>query len=67
MAPTLSTIKVNNEIIEIQKLYEIESKNLKPNIAKTNAINRIRNLQNDYRQKMSAYYTGEPVSINDFH
>ena len=59
--------KVNNEIIEIQKLYEIESKNLKPNIAKTNAINRIRNLQNDYRQKMSAYYTGEPVSINDFH
>lgn len=58
---------MNNEIIEIQKLYEFESKNLKPNIAKTNAINRIRNLQNDYRQKMSAYYTGEPVSINIFH
>lgn len=59
--------RVKKDIEEIQELYKIESGNLKPNIAKTNAINRIRNLQNDYRQKMSAYYTGEPASINDFH
>jgi len=48
-------------------MYEFEKKNIKPDVAKANAINRIRNLQNDFRQKMSAYYTGEPVSINNFH
>lgn len=49
-------------------MYEIEvNNNIKPDIAKANAINRIRNLQNDFRQKMSAYYTGEPVSINNLH
>ncbi len=48
-------------------MYEFEKNNIKPDIAKANAINRIRNLQNDFRQKMSAYYTGEPASINNFH
>ena len=58
---------MRDEITEIHELYKIESKTIKPDIAKANAINRIRNLQNNYRQKMSAYYTGEPVSINKFH
>ena len=58
---------IRKEITVIYELYTIESKTIKPDIAKANAINSIRNLQNDFRQKMSAYYTGEPVSINKFH
>lgn len=58
---------IRKKITDIHNLYTIESKTIKPDIAKANAINRIRNLQNDFQQKMSAYYTGEPVSINKFH
>ena len=60
-------VTVDKEIKNIEAMYEFEKKNIKPDVAKANAINRIRNLQNDFRQKMSAYYTGEPVSINNFH
>ncbi|MCE9139111.1 RHS repeat-associated core domain-containing protein, partial [Bacteroides thetaiotaomicron] len=60
-------VTVDKEIKKIEAMYEFEKNNIKPDIAKANAINRIRNLQNDFRQKMSAYYTGEPASINNFH